>query len=252
MIRACLFSFVGLMAIAPGPARAGPLPIKLTELATCQGPGTICDRFYPIGFSKDGKFAYVELPADEAVGGFLWTFKIVDLVTDKTVDTVGWDQSGAGLDEIQNLKTLLKKKRRGFEVLLGKHKIRPVANPRLKVFPMKIGQREIHANLEDEVPASPDAEPGYKSVIHHVVLADSSGRAKEIGKLTSAEGDMGFFTAPPKIKGYLKSPFGPRAVVVLRQTRRGYEGPPHVSSFVLLGAHLKVGFKKSYQHHGAK
>ena len=80
-------------------------------------------------------------------------------------------------------------------------------------------------------------------VTHHVVLTDAKGRSKRIGKLTSAESSMGPLTFPPRILGYLKSPSEPRAVVVLEQTRRGYEGPPHVSSFVLMGAHLRAGFK---------
>ena len=43
------------------------------------------DKFYPIGWSKDGKFAYFVEPADEACGCYFGTFVIQDLKTDKVL-----------------------------------------------------------------------------------------------------------------------------------------------------------------------
>ena len=48
-------------------------------------PLYIIDKFYPIGWSKDGKLAYMEEPADEAVGAYFFQFHILDLNTGKDV-----------------------------------------------------------------------------------------------------------------------------------------------------------------------
>ena len=50
-------------------------------------PLYLIDKFYPIGWSKDGKLAYIEEPADEAVGAYFFQFHILDLNTGKDVFT---------------------------------------------------------------------------------------------------------------------------------------------------------------------
>jgi len=244
-MRARPIFLTALLLLAASAAHAGLLPSELTELSGCKpGQGILCDRFYPIGFSKNGKLAYIHVPADEAVGAYLWSFKIVDLVTDKTVETLASHPEGVGNDEIIDLASLLRVKRPAFEALLRRYKIRPLAEPRLRPFPIRTGKDAIDAALVDEPDPAGPSGAGLRSVSHHLVLTDARGRSKRIGDLNSSESDtMGPLLSPPRILGYLKSPFEPRVVVVLEQTRRGYEGPPNVSSFVLVGAHLGVGFK---------
>ena len=43
------------------------------------------DGFYPIGWSRDGKFAYYVEPVDEECGCYFAELKIIDLQTDKVV-----------------------------------------------------------------------------------------------------------------------------------------------------------------------
>jgi hypothetical protein len=46
-----------------------------------------------------------------------------------------------------------------------------------------------------------------------------------------------------ELVGSLISPFEPRAVVIMVETHRGWEGPPHVTEIRIVGATLTTGFK---------
>ena len=46
-----------------------------------------------------------------------------------------------------------------------------------------------------------------------------------------------------EIGGILLSPFEPRTAIILIETRRGYEGPPHITQMKIVGATLNGGFK---------
>lgn len=50
-----------------------------SELKYCpQSDEYLFDKFYPIGWSKDGHFAYITEPADEAAGLYFFKFRIQD------------------------------------------------------------------------------------------------------------------------------------------------------------------------------
>jgi hypothetical protein len=59
------------------------LPEELTY--TSSRHGFNYDKFYPIGWSKDGKFAYIMEPADEGSGFYLFEIFILDIVNNKLV-----------------------------------------------------------------------------------------------------------------------------------------------------------------------
>ena len=52
------------------------------------------EKLYPIGWSKDGKFAYLTEPPDEACGCYFVSIFIVDLRTDKILWTEKYDNDG--------------------------------------------------------------------------------------------------------------------------------------------------------------
>ena len=47
-----------------------------------------------------------------------------------------------------------------------------------------------------------------------------------------------------EIGGVLKSPYENKVAVILVQTQRGWEGPPHITKIKIIGADLSGGFKK--------
>ena len=89
------------------------------------------DGFYPIGWSRDGKFAYYIEPVDEACGCYFGELIIQDLRTDKTL----WpfkndpqervDAQGAPIDD--DLRKLWKRNEKMFVDKLREHKIDQVA-----------------------------------------------------------------------------------------------------------------------------
>src|SRR5205814_3361425 len=54
-------------------------------LTAARYPGLIPESFYPIGWSKDGKFAYYYEPVDEACGCYFAHLVIQDMRTDKVL-----------------------------------------------------------------------------------------------------------------------------------------------------------------------
>ena len=59
----------------------------------------------------------------------------------------------------------------------------------------------------------------------------------------SMEGYSGILSVD--IAGHLMSPQGNRIAIVYTEVHRGWEGPPHVLTYRLVGAHLTSGFRRT-------
>jgi hypothetical protein len=80
----------------------------------------IREKIYPIGWSKDGKFAFVSEPADEACDCYYADFIIQDLRTDKILWTNHFEGTEGGEE---NLQTYWKKNQKLFSRKLAQYGI---------------------------------------------------------------------------------------------------------------------------------
>lgn len=203
----------------------------------------IVEKIYPVGWSKDGKLAYYLEPGDEACGCYFAKLVIKDLKSDAVLWQFDYDSS-----ELQDtmkrrtpesLPSLWRFKRELFASKLREHRIIPQRRFALLLFPASHMGDRLDADLKTtETRANQDY-----GIIKGAVLQLASQRK---GRKTVFEQTYGTDEALPldmKVLGYFKSPFEPRIAVVLIYVWRGYEGPPHVTHFQIVGASLDSGFR---------
>ncbi len=235
-------------------AIANPFELRLEWAAKrqfkgyyAQHPGENFDteKFYPIGWSKDGKFAYYLEPVDEACGCYFAKLFILDLKSDKVLWSFDYDSQD--IDEAKkankpySFKTLWNAQRKLFSDKLLENGIEYQNRFTLLPFPINYQGSRLTANLEVKKKAGIDADARIYGDISQSILQLNSSRN---GKKTIL--DHRYPKAMPLyvgVVGYVKSPFEPRIAVVLIEVHRGYEGPPNVGQVRITGASLDSGFK---------
>lgn len=199
----------------------------------------LVSHFRPIGWSEDGKFAYVEEPADQACGCYFFEIKIQDMIT----DSITWKWEYVGDEEnpaYEDMDGLWAGEYQRIKKALNKHKIVPeekttftkgaefsVGDTDYKIY-LDLSQRKTEWNyfeaITDEKIRVEQKGAGSKTVYAY--------KEKEFSLLLDAN-----------IVGVLKSPFQDRIAVLYRKEIRGYEGPPNVLECALFGCGLSKGFK---------
>jgi len=206
----------------------------------------ITEGFYPIGWSRDGKFAYYLEPADEACGCYFAELRIQDLRTDKILWEFKNDPQsrvdGKGEIVTDDIRKLWRRNQKLFNEKLREHGIVPAAGRSILLsltfnsagtrYTAKVTTRKAH-----------EAGPGM-DFVRAVKLEFSS---PTLGKKDLYSADYKSDTYPPldiRVAGALKSPFVDRAAIVMLNVLRGWEGPPHTVDVKIVGADLKSGFRK--------
>jgi hypothetical protein len=200
------------------------------------------ENFYPVGWSKDGKFAYYVEPVDEACGCYFGKLVIVDLKNDMTV----WQFDYTSEDDAENSKkpktlaALWAANRKLFSAKLNENKIEPQRIARTLPFPIIHKTDRVTANLSVERKPVSKEDRIYGDVARARVELTS----RHNGKKTVL--DEKYPEAMPLhvgMLGYLKSPLEPRVAIILVEIYRGYEGPPHVGNLKIVGAALDKNFR---------
>lgn len=209
-----------------------------------QGDNLYMDlMFAPIGWSKDGKFAYItgidgSGAGNEEIGFYRWT--IQDMVTDKCL----W-QSEHKLekdmprefidtdDYIARFKWVFDNMTKEYKTDLDKYGISIDTGLQLSTFPLNYDNSNYKASLTDfgyeEKYDIPDVISKYK------VIVEKDGSPRIFSEYKNKD-DL-YLDA--QIAGYVKSPYEPRVAVALCRIQRGWEGPPHPIYFSFVGCHLK-------------
>lgn len=204
------------------------------------------DGFYPIGWSRDGKFAYYSEPVDEECGCYFATLTIIDLRTDKLV----WEfknkpterMNDKGEPIADDMRKLWKRNERMFFEKLREHKIEQQARFVMMPAAFRSGAKSYTAKVVRAVGDDPDG-------LNRIRKIDLSFSSPSLGKkfLYSAEykgEEMYGSPLDAAVAGVFKSPFENRVAVVLIKVQRGWEGPPHTVKPQIAGADLVTGFKK--------
>jgi len=194
----------------------------------------LIDKIYPIGWSKDGKFAYIIEPADEGSGFYLFELIVFDVVNNKITWSWKPDESEEG-----DLETTWKSNYEHFKESLNKFEVVQEDNFELQKGKTTFKGNEYQIVLDTKTETEPDF--GF-NVIKELKVSFTSVElgTKEIFKHKENDFSMvvGAF-----VPGYLLSPYDGRVVVICQMERWGYEGPPNVVFFELIGSDLLRGFK---------
>ncbi len=203
--------------------------------------------FAPVGWSKDGKFAYLtEIDPGGAwydvTGFFRWV--IQDTVTDKIL----WQSEGGlekGLpedllmseDKVEILKWVFPNMSKRYQPYFKKYGI--ILNPNLKLssFPLKFKRSNYQASIIDvyreTIYEIPDLISKYKLTVFR----------NNVKKVVSQYNNNHSGLMDVQIAGYIKSPYEPLIAIALVDVYRGWEGPPNPVGFRFIGCHLEKGFK---------
>ena len=200
-----------------------------------KGTAILYDKLYPIGWSKNGLFAYIIEPADEGSGLYWFEIVIFDIVNNKVV----WSWKPAE-SEIGNITQTWKENYELFRKNLSESEI-----IQLKAFVLKSGKTSYKGNdYEVILDSKNEADPDFGfDVIKEVQIHFVSPELGE-KKIYNQKNEDYSLILGAYIPGYLLSPFDDRVVVIYQKERVGYEGPPNVVFFDLIGTDLIRGFKK--------
>jgi hypothetical protein len=202
--------------------------------------------FYPIGWSRDGKFAYYIEPADEACGCYFGELIIQDLKTDKVLWHFRNDpdarvaKDGSYLDD--DIRKLWRRNLSSFRAKLNQYRI--VQSPRFSLLsvPFAISATSYSTKLTK---INGKDEDGIERT--RKLILDLSSSVRGAKTLYSEEFTQDDYSPPldAAVAGVFKSPFEPRVAIVLLRVQRGWEGPPHVVDIQIVGSDLSSGFRKA-------
>lgn len=195
------------------------------------------EKFYPIGWSKDGKFAYYVEPPDEGCDCYFADLVIQDLRTDKILWQRSYDSENGGADTI---KKYWAKNRREFSRKLAQYGIR--AQKRFALTDSAIAYKTDVLTPEIKVGVTVDNDEKVTGDVVLRLISNEKGSKTIYKKKFDPKKYDAFRDA--EISGSLPSPFEPRAAVIMIETYRGWEGLPQITSIRIVGTSLTNGFTK--------
>ena len=201
---------------------------KTYEYEGREYPQYIVDKFYPIGWSKDGKFAYIEEPADEAVGAYFFEFHILDLATGE--EFFSWKPEEA--PETGDITQMWNDHKDMFTQKLSQAGI--IQQKEFKLDGLDVPYIGQNQKVWMETTMDED-ENGFSSgnVVKELqVFQGTQQDNKVIFQKTHVQYDL---VLDESLAGVIKSPYQNLGGAMVIYMARGYEGPPHVYHFYFLG-----------------
>ncbi len=187
-------------------------------------------EIYPIGWSKDGHFAYIEKNEVAARGGVKFSYFIINAVTDKVVWSFidDWPNSN-NATVVQSIE----RSNKSFEEKVNKYQIVQNAGVDLHAFPMSQGRQIFSPKIE--IIKKKEKHPFLGDIQSVGVFMNKNKKRKRI-----------FFKKDPGafsywITGYFISPFEERILVGIGEEKWGFEGTE--GSIIFSGCSLKGGYK---------
>lgn len=212
-------------------------PVELNIFPSEANFAGLDEQLFPLGWSKSGEhLAVLTARPNEAADERAWEPRVMDLVADKSLHTETFYMEGDGgitpfwhaneskvislLDTFGIQFDSPSFQRHSFPALEGKYR----------------GE-----SYEISIARDYSDEPGfgYRGVKRlQLNLSNQNGKSKAILDLKYDE----FYPLAAASVGYLPNPQGDRIAVLVALTRRGYEGPPHVRTFLIIGARIGEKF----------
>jgi hypothetical protein len=231
MLRKIIVLFASLcsinLSIFPEEADAIPGELRIFKSSIYEDKMMICSRFFPVGFSKDGKFAYADMIPGGGRSNLVCRFSIMDLIEDRVLYEV--ESEAEDVNDFSDFWRAnygsIKKKMNEYGIIENK--------PVLSLFPCKNGKDQIKLIVEKK---STEKDPWERDIGELRIIAVSS----ILGKKTIYRKENSYIDVT--IEGYIRSPYEDRILVIVSQLRSGWEGPPDELYLLIAGCHLTKGF----------
>lgn len=204
---------------------------KIVDYSNFNEAEYIKSTFRPIGWSKDGKFAYVEEPADEACGCYFFRFVIQDMKNDKLIYEWDYNDEGAG-DTMDSVWT---RQYATFKQNLNDSKI--IQNRDITIKQTDINYEGKNYRVVFETNTQEDPDFGF-DVINEIAISVNS--TTEDAQLFHYIEKAYTMLLNADLAGYIENPYDDKIAVVSWQMQRGYEGPPHVIQFGIVGVDMST------------
>lgn len=201
---------------------------------------TLAPVVLPIGWSRDGFFAWVEVEWVGGRGGADVTYMIIDTVEDLVVwrlrDAVSWERARRDGSDRSIVEYSWNDFGSEYIPQLERFGIEQRDQPESGSFPLFDLGVMITAAIETEFP---DGGRGGASdhLDSYSVIVNSMRRGKKRVTTNSRTDALDAW-----IVGYVESPFEPRIAVAVATEHTGREGPPNRVRVRFYGCHLRVGF----------
>ncbi len=195
------------------------------------------EKIYPIGWSKDGHFAYALEPIDEAAGIYFFNLVIRNMISGK--DVYVWEQEDDER-ETGSVKEMWNENNLVFAEKLNEYKIIPQTDIKLLGTEFQAMGNKYKVTIENKMETEPDF--GFEVVkTTNLFLKSPELGTKQIYSYTENDFNicLGRF-----VQGVIKSPYENRVAVFVRTEERGFEGPPNLVKTLLVGCDLERSFKK--------
>ncbi len=208
-------------------------PVELDLFSTDAKFAGLDEQLFPLGWSQNGEhLAVLSAKPNEAADERTWECRILDLVADKSLHTETFYVEGNG-----GITPFWQANEAKVSALLDTFGIQ---------FDSKSFQRHSFPALEGKYRAesyelsitrdyADDPLFGYRGVKNlQITMSNEDGKSKDILEVNHRE----FFPIAAGGLGYLPNPQGDRIAVLVALTKRGYEGPPHVRTLLIVGARI--------------
>ena len=193
------------------------------------------DKFYPIGWSKDGKFAYIIEPADEGSGFYLFEIKIIDVVNDKLVWSWEPEESEEG-----SLQSTWKENYDLFAEQLNEAEI-----SQTKTFKLEQTNNSYKGNdYEVVMETATEVDPDYGVDLIKEIQINLQSPELGIKQVFNQKIDSRDYILSAYVPGYIMSAHDDRIIIICQKERIGAGGPPNIVFFEIIGTDLIRGFKK--------
>lgn len=228
-------------------APASPIDQRVEMTKAVLGPlcqnqyGCLEEEIYPLGWSEEGKFAYLLAYPSEAVENYRLTLFIQDMLTDKIVEQREWEankQPGNKGEQEYDFSFVWENQRNVFRKVMEEHAIQEGTGNQFYRLPYKAGNYS-YAFASNNTKVVSDYTGG-EIIRQHQLLA----KAGNLGQKRILRQDFGKYdlVLNTHALGLFKSPFEDRVAVVDAAEKRGYEGPPNVLKIMVVGCELEQGF----------
>lgn len=207
------------------------------EIHYYQGANDVLiDKLYPIGWSKNGNFAYIVEPADEGLGNYQFIIIIQNMVSNEVL----WDwATEPTVNKDLYREDIWKENYKEFKKHLNKYGI--IQKRDIKLIPeyFVYNDKDYLISLETIKDSINDANVQVVKANKVIITC------KQMGKKIVAEDKFeDSFILGQQIAGCFLSPYEDRIAILVRSERWGYEGPPNIIEYKLYGTNLTTGFQK--------
>lgn len=195
-------------------------------------------KFFPIGWSEDGKLAYIIEPADEACGCYFFSIIIQDMNRDKIIWQWNLNEEIEGHQD--SLESIWKKNHKMFTDTLKNHFIHQNKNITIKKG-KKYSYSKNSFNIK-VIQKREAREDNYFNAITYekIIVEKNNNSSKRVYEKSTKEFSL---SLSADVVGHIKSPYENRIALIYKKEIRGYEGPPNVIGFKLIGCDLETNFK---------